>query len=153
MTFEHNGRSNFVVESYDADGNRMDLLANVIGKHLGTTLVDALAGEQTSRLAIKADGKWKVIMSNLMEAKRVSTPGEISGTGPDVFIVEPGQVDLIKVSSETNSNVIVYGFSPRGKDLLVNEIGPYTGTVPANRETFLIQVQIEDPWTIEVTSR
>jgi hypothetical protein len=70
-----------------------------------------------------------------------------------VFIVEPGQVDLIKVSSETNSNVIVYGFSPRGKDLLVNEIGPYTGTVPANRETFLIQVQIEDPWTIEVTSR
>jgi hypothetical protein len=46
-------------------------------------------------------------------------------------------------------NFIVYGFSAGGgQDLLVNEIGAYSGTVRLTDGTSLVSVQADGSWSI-----
>jgi len=58
FTFQHTGRSNFIVWLYAADGRRLDLLVNVIGAYSGSKVV-GVRGVHV--LAISADGQWSVV--------------------------------------------------------------------------------------------
>ncbi|GAB1821479.1 hypothetical protein [Herbidospora sp. RD11066] len=79
------------------------------------------------------------------------------GDGDDVVSVKATKTPgLITFTYEGESNFIVYTINPKGKkdDLLVNEIGSWTGTVlyndPAsfgNTGTAGLQIQAEGPWT------
>jgi hypothetical protein len=151
---EYTGGSNFIVTNYDENNERIDLLVNTIGNYKGHTLVDAMEGEgPTRRLEIQASGTWKVTFYPLEieYLHQCSVPGSCEGDGDDVILLI-GAPDTGKVDYPGDRNFIVYGFSDR-RDLLVNEIGPYSGVFLFPGNTFLIQVVADGAWSIEVTSR
>src|SRR6476469_11135271 len=54
--FTHKGRSNFIVDTVDANGDTLDNLVNAIGNYKGTVLFDVGADEHEVAFAIEADG-------------------------------------------------------------------------------------------------
>ena len=67
--------------------------------------------------------------------------------------------DLLKVdASQAKRNFAVWALG-KSRDLLVNEIAPYTGTVLVNKRLLLdggivlLLVSADGPWSIEITGR
>ena len=71
FSYQHNGRSNFVVMLYAADGARVDLLVNEIGAVQGTQALPVQRGAIFGAtpgvhvLVIQADGAWTAKVEKL----------------------------------------------------------------------------------------
>ena len=149
----YSGRSNFTVKSYDADGNYLDLLVNTIGSYKGTVPLNFIE-QGAVRFEVNASGNWEIKVTSLSEIRHEEIPGTITGTGDDVIYLSGKNPDLLKVdASMADSNFVIWAYSPNDLDLLVNEIAPYTGTVVALKDMYLIVVKAEGDWSIEVTTR
>ena len=154
LQINNSGSSNFVVWTYDADGNQIDLLVNTIGNYQGTRPIEFLDGDtRVTRLAIESSGSWQINVLPLAMIRKEPIPGVISGTGDDVIFLDGKDPDLLVVDAgKANSNFVVYTYG-NGVDLLINEIAPYTGTLPLRKETIVIEVVASGPWTLEITTR
>jgi hypothetical protein len=152
----HEGSSNFVVKNYGANNEKIDLLVNTIGDYDGYRTLDFGSDDHTVRFQVEADGDWKIIVYPLDAEylKVCDIPGTCKGKGDDLFAVKgKGRPDVLTFTDKSDSNVIVYAYTKSGRDLLVNEIGPYSGSslFPAN--TILVEVRSEGEWTAEITIR
>ena len=129
VTFTHSGSSNFAVSSLDADFESIDLLVNTIGSYTGTRPMQFIGDEQVGGFEIAADGDWSYVIAPLEEARRAQCPTE--GEGDDVVIIE----DFLSSGSpadltfDADTNFAIWAWSTDGRDLIVNDIGPYEGTV------------------------
>jgi hypothetical protein len=144
----HQGRSNFAVVSYDTAGNRLDLIVNEIGDHLGTHLVP----ERPGALEVTADGTWNITFLPPELLRRATEP-TIGGRGPDVVVVS--DLDLSGLVTGTfrhsgESNFAVIGWSDDDRNLLVNEIGVYEGQAVVSADTILFEVQADGDWVIQL---
>ena len=150
----YTGGGNFVVWNYGPDGERIDLLVNTIGQYEGTRPLDFLDGEHTVRFQVESSGQWTIEVLPLIDYIRVEeVPGIIEGVGDEVVALIGEEPDLLKVdASGARSNFVIWGYG-NWRDLLVNEIAPYSGTVVVSRDTFILVIEAEGPWTIEVTAR
>jgi hypothetical protein len=147
------GGGNFAIWNYDDLGNKIDLLVNTIGSYTGTRPIDFLVGENTARLEITASGKWTIEIQSLSEVRTQPIPGTITGTGDDVILLVGSNPDLLKIdASATHHNFVIWAYGT-SRDLLVNEIGPYTGTVIAGPDTQILVIEAVGKWIIEVTTR
>jgi len=126
----HSGGGNFALWNYSASGEKIDLLINTIGNYSGTVVLDAMADEHTARFEVTARGDWTIDVLPLDKVRTVDTPGAIMGTGDDVvLLLGPRRPDTLTIDASTakrNFSIWAYG---NGRDLLVNDISPYTGTV------------------------
>jgi hypothetical protein len=142
----HTGSSNFVIQADDANLQNLDLLVNEIGNYQGTVLLP----QGTANLEITADGPWTVVVSPAATA-RSWTSGPIAGRGADVIIylgdTKPAAITHV---GEANFVVQAYPTSGGSSDLLVNEIGPYNGTVVFPGSS-LVVIGADGDWTITVT--
>lgn len=139
----------FAVESYDAAGNYLELLANTIEPYDGVRPIDFLEDHHTTRLQVTAVGDWRIELMPITAARVLSVPGEISGNGDDVIILN-GTPDVATISGNqaaSNFAVIGYGTFP---DLLVNTIEPYQGQVIVEPDTVVLEVNATGPWTIVI---
>lgn len=153
---KYSGGGNFVIRNYPAGSSTYyDLLVNVIGTYEGTLPLDLLDVEQTARFEIMASGPWELQILPLYLTRVEQTPGIIQGRGDDVIIlVSKDNLDLLKVdASQASSNFVVFSYSDSGRDLVVNEIAPYTGTSILNSTTILLVVKATGPWSLEITTR
>ena len=151
---KHTGYANFAVWNYGSDNQKIDLLVNTIGNYEGFMPLDFSEGENTTRLEVKADGQWQFEILPLQMVPSESVPTTVQQVGDFVFSIHGGTPDLLKAQSNSDSNFVVYGYSKSGgKDLLVNEIAPYSGTVMLQPDTFLIVVKAEGPWTMEIATK
>lgn len=150
----YTGARNFAVTSYGADGERIDLLVNVIGAYDGKVPVDWLDDEHTTRLEIESSGDWTITLLPLARIRVEEIPGRITGTGDDVIFLRGGNIDLVTIdASKAKSNFAIWTWGDTGRDLLVNEIAPYTGTSIAESGMYILQMQAEGPWVLGVTKR
>lgn len=122
ITAIHAGKRNFVIWAYDESENK-ELLVNTVGVYGGTVYLGA---EGVYTLTIEADGPWS------LQIEEIEFTGETSFSGSGDFVtdifVAPGRSWTITHSGERN--FIVKHYNQYGDpDLLVNEIGEYTGTV------------------------
>jgi hypothetical protein len=149
----YNGGRNFAVWNYDADGKMIDLLVNTIGRYEGTRPLDFL-GEHTTRFVIKSSGPWEIQVLPLQRIRRVNIPGTFQGKGDDVVYLQgAGKPDVLKVdASKARSNFVIWAYGKK-RDLVVNEIAPYTGVTIVDMDTFLLVIEAEGNWSIEVTTR
>jgi len=65
---KHYGSGNFIIWLYDSEGHRVELLVNEIGPFEGSTIVGVTgqlfeASPGIHYLAITADGKWKIVVT------------------------------------------------------------------------------------------
>lgn len=145
----YSGGSNFIVTSYDSGGQQIDLLVNTIGSYNGRVELDFYDDENTAMLEIKASGPWTVIVTPLGEAGlRVATsPGTFNGSGDDVILLS-GDPMTGSFINQGESNFVVWSISD-SRDLIVNEIAPYSGTAIIPNGTFILIVKAESEWSAE----
>jgi hypothetical protein len=127
---------------------------NTIGKYEGTRPLDFLDGEHTTRFSIESSGAWEIRVLPLQQIRRVTIPGTFEGNGDDVVYLQgTGNPDLLKVdASKAKSNFVIWAYG-NTRDLVVNEIAPYTGVVIVSRDTFVLVIEAEGNWLIEVTTK
>jgi len=155
------GSSNFIVENYDKDNTRIDLLVNEIGTYEGTVPIDFFDSEQTSRFVITSSGDWEIDVLSIQSARWILSAGLVVGQGDDVlfFVGNDDIPDILEIdASKAESNFIVYGYGNR-RDLLVNEIAPYSGTILVDNDLIgsnnmlILVVTATGKWTIDISTR
>lgn len=150
---KNSGGGNFALWNYDADGNKIDLLVNTIGKYAGTRPIDFLADEHTARFQVKSDGDWEITLVPLSETEVFLVPGSYDGIGDNVLALIGSQPDLLKAdASKADGNFAVWGYS-NTRDLLINEIAPYEGTTILDSGTVVLVIKAEGPWHLEITAK
>ena len=146
--------ANFIVWTLDQAGNQTNLLVNTIGAFDGYDLIDLNEGESTYRLQISAKGKWTVDILPLAPQymHMLQLPGQYNGNGPDVVFLS-GNPDLATFNYAGERNFIVWSDGQSGRDLLVNTVGAYNGTVPVPPGTVILEISSDMKWSMSVTAR
>jgi len=142
----HTGRGNFAVWSLDEGLNQTDLLVNEIGNYTGTVPFNLDIDERITALEISADGAWTVTLRDLLTVREAPQGEASTGAGDDVMVYR-GEITVADISHTGESNFAVWSFGDRS-DLLINEIGNYTGQVRWQAGPALIQVSADGAWTI-----
>lgn len=138
LTFTCSGCSgNTVLKADGEDG----LLVNVVGSYTGRHLVNVQA--DLTRLEVSADSHWTLTLDpiSVLAADR----NRSSGDGDDVVLVDKGSKAVFTHNGD--GNFAVKGLSANGQDLLINEIGHYTGIVGLDTPEFLM-ITADGGWTI-----
>lgn len=148
----YTGDGNFAIINYDTNGERIDLLVNTIGTYEGTVPLDFI-DEDTARFEIKASGSWEIQILPLDNVRVETIPGTFTGKGDDVIAIAGGTPDLMIVDASTaEGNFVIWSYGNQ-KDLLVNEIAPYDGTVILSKDTFMLVINAEGDWSIEIKTK
>ena len=134
---------------------------NVIGSYDGTRPIDFLDNQQTSRFEIQSSGPWEREVVPFSAIRAVDIPTTFEGVGDDVVLLRSasGNPDLLTISNTaSSSNFAVWAYG-NGRDLLVNEIAPYSGTVMVDRNLptatglLVLVIEAEGSWSIDASTR
>lgn len=149
LTITHNGGGNFAIWAESDQGERLDLLVNEIGSYVGTVLFDAR--EAAALLNISAGGNWTVEIKTVREARLWDGAGELSGTGDEVIGIAGGlsELKVVNITHGGTSNFAMWVYTDNGRrELLINEIGAYTGSGRLVQGSLAITVEADGPWSI-----
>jgi hypothetical protein len=141
-TITHEGSSNFAVQTVETS----DLLVNVIGVYNGRVLFDIAEADHTERLEITADGSWTVTTEPLAALTRFDN--SLDGQGDDV-VVYTGDGGVATITHDGESNFAIWLYYANGRDLLVNDIGSYSGQQLLD-DAALLQITADGEWSMEV---
>ncbi|MEO6578682.1 MAG: zinc ribbon domain-containing protein [Candidatus Limnocylindria bacterium] len=146
----HNGPGNVAVWTVDPSGAQTDLLVNTIGNYTGVVLFDESAGAHTDAFDIESGGAWTIVIKPVTEAFSWNGKETLAGSGDDVAILDPASSGLksTTLTHGGDSNFAIWGYSSSNTDLLVNEIGNYSGEVLLADGTFLFEITANGPWTM-----
>lgn len=146
ITFECRQCSSNVVVKADED-----LLVNEIGRYSGTTMYGVSGTSTTApltRLQVNADAAWTMTIGGLDTARQVAT-APVEGSGDEVVMIENPE-DVATLTHDGESNFAVWAVSGTDSDLVVNEIGSYSGTVilPDDGGRMLVVVEADGNWSM-----
>lgn len=151
-TATHAGGANFAIITISETGDQNDLLVNAIGAYSGTVLFDEQDGQRSVAFEVTADGAWTITVKPVTEAREWDAATALTGARDDVVQINPPVTGLLtaNVSHDGGSNfaIIGYGGGAFGQELLVNEIGTYSGEVLIDDGTFLLEVTADGNWNI-----
>jgi hypothetical protein len=141
---------NFVVWSVDASGNDLSLLVNTIGRYQGTRLFDMGAGEHSVAFKIEGPGIWKIVVKPVTHARTWDSASRLTGKGDDVVLVtgEPAGLATVTIKHRGSENFVVHSYSADDSELLVNEIGNYSGESILPSGTLLLEVEADGTWSV-----
>jgi len=148
ITASHNGSSNFVLTVLDSGNAMSELPVNAIGSYEGTTAygMDELS-EEAAALEIVADGDWEITVAPVTSAPEFSDSQAAQGDG--VFLYTGGPATwAVSHTGEANFAVVYVSESLFGWELLVNEIGPYEGTVAVTSGPGVVIVTADGEWSL-----
>ena len=125
----HTGSGNFAVWTVNADGEETDLLVNEIGRYQGKVMFDE-SGHSVA-MSITASGNWTLTISPIQKISHWNGKETRKGTSDDVFMLTGKAADAFgaKFRHKGEGNFAVWAYGSNGADLLVNDIGSYTGEV------------------------
>jgi hypothetical protein len=143
--FTHRGDSNFAVWTLDPTGSPRDLVVNEVGRYDGVRPLDFETAP--SALEIEADGAWTVTVRPF--ARTAPFTGSASGADPAVLRLD-GAAGPVRaaVTHRGESNFVLTAYGERRQDLLVNDIGRYTGEVVLPAGTVALAIEADGPWTL-----
>ena len=128
-TLTHTGSSNFAVWAVDASGDKTDLLVNTIGRYKGRVLFDERG--HSVAFSIEASGSWTVTINPVQKIPRWNGTEPRKGSGDDVVRLTGAAAEgfaTLKLSHRGDGNFAIWAYG-LDTDLLVNEIGRYSGEV------------------------
>ena len=129
----------FAVTSFDSAGNQIDLLVNETKPYSGIRPMDF--GDTTT-------------INPLSTIRAFTVPGDVSGTGDDVVLLQGGTPDLADITGNASSRYFgVFSYGKNGYDVLVNTTEPYQGSVMLDSETLILEIKSNDDWNISVKTR
>lgn len=148
IEFSHSGSSNFAVWSLDSQLGKVDLLVNEIGSYTGTRSMQFDSGEPISGLEIIADGVWTYQIRKLSDEPEQSC--RVNGRGDSVIRLNEFKTGngTATLTHDGSSNFYIWAWSTSDRDLLVNEIGTYSGTVLVTVGHNTWDIGADGAWTI-----
>jgi hypothetical protein len=150
---------NFIVSTFNANGELINVLVNTIGGYSGVRPFNWADEEKAEQIQIQTyfGGNWTIIFSPIYseDIHSLTVPGTYKATGDDVvrilgnastasFIVNQGEENFFVSAHENDGNTLEY---------LVNEIGPYRGTVMIPPGTSFLVVEASGEWQVDVKAR
>ena len=143
----HDGAANFAISVLDAEnGSTGELLVNTIGSYSGTTLFGQGLSEPAT-LQVSADGAWSLTIAPMSAAPLLAPTGSgdavVLYDGPTGALTATHDGDGNFAVSEDTGSVLEFG-------LLINEIGPYSGTVPLSAGPSVVSIKANGGWTMTV---
>lgn len=152
LDITHHGSSNFVVWSLDGSLETIDLLVNEIGLYEGRRPVHVgwfSSKELVRHLEIDADGNWSITARPMTSARELVS--SLSGSGDDVLRYD-GSASTLTSSHDGSSNFIILGHEANGRynDLIVNEIGSYSGTDLMASGSAILEITADGNWTLQL---
>ena len=147
LTITYTGPSNFVVKSLTESMDSIDLMVNTIGDYHGTLLMLTKNNKNPYYLEINASGNWDIDFQPIESASVAENGATFSGD--DVVFLPAQDAKKLNINYSGDHNFVVRGASlSTGKlDLLVNEIGSYSGSVP-NRSYAMLLVESSGEWSV-----
>jgi hypothetical protein len=143
----------FAVTAYGTDGELIDLLVNTNDPYEGVRPLDFYQDQHTTRLEVKATGKWTVDITSLNEGQRFEVPGEIVGSGDNVLILAGKPPDVATIEgNEAGKEFSVISFAPTVKQL-VKTAQPYNGKVLLDPQVKILVINAQGPWKINLTTK
>lgn len=154
VTLNHRGSSNFIVDALLDDDTDQNLV-NEIGKYVGEVVASTPRGTKVTAVEIRADGPWAMGVKNvLLAADADQLARRYQGTGDSVLgfpidIQDPQPFtvfDRATISHDGDSNFIVDTLLGPN---LINDIGPYSGTVRLPRDgLFGLEIIADGHWVV-----
>jgi hypothetical protein len=168
LTLRHEGQANFIVQIIGEDSDSTELSVNTIGDYSGVRAhqvqAEPLLGLQTGsyRIQVQADGPWQILLEQPIFPEGEAPPLELDGTGDMVEgpILLPRGTTPVQINHQGQANFIVEVYSVDGmrRELLVNTIGNYDGSLALRAQenplfglepgTHMVVVRADGPWTI-----
>jgi putative cell wall-binding protein len=150
MKATYSGSGHFSVNGLDATNQWTDLYVNDLGGYSGTTLIDAptYSPDRTVRLEISADGPWTLELSSTDRLPTYGTGWTMSGTGDRVFRYTGGTTTRQIQHSGRDHFAVIGHAHATDWDLLVNEIGSYSGRVLFPGPS-IYEVTADGAWSIK----
>lgn len=144
LKVNYTGSGNFAIILYDADGNSLDLLINEIGPYEGTvtTFFDS---DKAAILEIKASGEWTIQCLPYTYCQQAENGATFHGD--NVVFIDAKSISKLHFAHDGESNFVVRSFDGEF-DLLVNEIGQYSGTVVWTEPDAVFFVNADGNWSI-----
>jgi hypothetical protein len=146
-TINYTGGENFTVWSLDSSLKQQDLMVNTIGHYSGTVLFNLAQGTDAQQLQVTASGPWTITLESIRSLPEF-TGSTASGTG-DAVLIYRGKAGAATIHSSGGENFVVWEYGDQS-NLLVNEIGAYSGTVVMGGGPALVEVESDGPWNIAV---
>lgn len=143
-------QDNNTIYALDSDGEEGDLLVNTIGNYRGTTITNKYEGNSVAALKVEGSGSWKVTLKPLSAAKSWDGSGTFSGKSDDVISVAGAfdGLDSLKFKSlKADGNITVYALG-ESEELVVNDIGNFSGEYAMPSEVSLLHVSSDGQWTM-----
>jgi len=142
----HRGDSNFVILSSTSNGDYGELLVNEIGDYSGTTAfgLDSWDRGKSKFLEITADGPWEIRIRPLTRASTLPS----SGRGDGVFQYKTTSTATRAISHSGDSNFVIQNYRGSSSDLVVNEIGDYSGRKRFGAGPSIVVVNADGTWRI-----
>jgi hypothetical protein len=123
---------------------------NEIGSYKGTRLFDDGGGEHSIAFKVLSNGTWTIVVRPVTQAKGWNPTKATNGTGAMVLQLTalPADLAVMKFTHRGRSNFAVFAHSTYGSDLLINEIGHYSGETILPDGTLLLEIEADGKWTI-----
>lgn len=138
------GSHNFIVNLYD-DASSPSLLVNEIGNYDGYSL---MWDDGPFVLEISSSGDWTVDVLAVEQSSETSFSGHGDGVSPIISC----RTGTWRITNVGEHNFYVYTYTTDGSNLIINEIGDYSGEkyiqVPAG-SSLLFEVHSSGDWTLE----
>ena len=147
IVMHHAGDHNFIVQSLNSRLGTDDLLANEIGNYTGSAVFGlGYSSSKVYGFEVEAEGRWTLTLKSFSKAAALGT----KGTGSGVYKAWFNRRKIVKFTHDGDHNFIVQQYCTNGtSDLLINEIGPYSGKKIVSAGSCLIQVTADGNWTIK----
>ena len=140
------GGDNFAVTTYTG-GEYGDLLVNEIGSYSGSVYIAA----GIDRLKVTSGGSWAIDVRPITTAKHWNGDDALAGKGDAVVNLAGWPSGITTIKNKSSSNFAVTAYDQKGNylDLLVNEIGSYSGEVmlPDSDPTVLVVHAVGGTWS------
>lgn len=145
LDITYSGDRNFIVYTLDEAGENVDLLVNTIGSYSGV-VTDYKDYSDVTMLSVESSGDWSITVKPMDSMEELVNGQSYSGDG--VYYIDTDDLTTITLTNSGESNFIVYGIGISDVDLLVNEIGDYSGTVVWTESQSFLIINSEGTWTV-----
>lgn len=116
---------------------------------------------ETTSLKVISEDAWEIETRSLRSLETIKSPGEVKGTGPDVFLID-GNVNKATIQGNKDKSIShpalhVEGYTfPTNKDrnkrfqILHTTENSYKGTVKVDDYLSALSIRSDDSWTIKL---